>query len=119
MLNLIPNILTPMQKLFKYITILTVNGTFALFKANAATYCIFISAMPSVCNAIMVVCLLDKQLPLPSVPITTNVVNSIPAEGEMYSLQQYKIHFVSDLWQVDGFLMVLRFPPPIKQTTVI
>jgi hypothetical protein len=75
--------------------------------------------MSSVCNDIMVVCFLDKQLPLPSVPITTNVVNSIPAEGEMYSLQQYKIHFVSDLWQVDGFLMVLRFPPPIKQTTVI
>ena len=25
-----------MPKLFKYITILTVNGTFALFKANAA-----------------------------------------------------------------------------------
>jgi hypothetical protein len=53
--------------------------------------------MSSVCNDIMVVCFLDKQLPLPSVPITTNVVNSIPAEGEMYSLQQYKIHFVSDL----------------------
>ena len=108
-----------MPKLFQYITILTVNGTFALFKVNAATFCIFLSAMPSVCNAIMVVCLLDEQLPLPSVPITTNVVSSIPAEGEMYSLQQYMIHVVSDLWQVGDFLMVFRFPSPINLTAVI
>ena len=27
--------------------------------------------------------------------------------------------FVSDLWQVGGFLRVLRFPPPIKLTTTI
>jgi hypothetical protein len=26
------------------------------------------------------------------------------------------IKFVSDLWQVDGFFRVLRFPPPIKLT---
>jgi len=67
----------------------------------------------------MVVCLLDKQLPLPSEPITTNVLSSIPAEGEMSSLEQYMIHVVSDLWQVDSFLRVLRFPPPIKLTAVI
>jgi len=83
-----------MPKLFKYITILTVNGTFALFKVQCK--CCYILHI-SKCNAIMVVCLLDKQLPLPSVPITTNVVSSIPAEGEMYSLQQYMIYFVSDL----------------------
>jgi len=29
------------------------------------------------------------------------------------------IKFVSDLWQVDGFLRVLRFPPPIKLTATI
>jgi hypothetical protein len=28
------------------------------------------------------------------------------------------IKFVSDLWQVNGFLRVPRFPPPIKLTTV-
>ena len=39
--------------------------------------------------------------------------------GEMYSLQHYVIQFVSDLWQVGGFLRVLRFLPPIKLTTTI
>jgi hypothetical protein len=33
--------------------------------------------------------------------------------------QHYVIKFVSDLRQVDGFLRVLRFPPPIKLTTTI
>jgi hypothetical protein len=32
------------------------------------------------------------------------------------SIQHYVIKFVSDLWQVCGFLRVLRFPPPIKLT---
>jgi hypothetical protein len=34
----------------------------------------------------------------------------------IYSIQHYVIKFVSDLWQVSGFLRVLRFPPPIKLT---
>ena len=38
---------------------------------------------------------------------------------EVYSIQHYVIKFVSDLWQVCGFLGVLRFPPPIKLTTTI
>jgi hypothetical protein len=32
---------------------------------------------------------------------------------------QHYVKFVSDLWQVGGFLQVLRFPPPIKLTTTI
>ena len=28
--------------------------------------------------------------------------------------QHYVIKFVSDLWQIGGFLRVLRFPPPMK-----
>ena len=48
------------------------------------------------------------------VPITTKVVNLNPAHGKVYSIQHYVIKFVSDLWQVSGFLLVLRFPPPIK-----
>ena len=45
-------------------------------------------------------------------PITTNVVSSNPAKGEVYlAIQHYVIKFVSDLRQVDGFLRVLRFPP--------
>ena len=35
------------------------------------------------------------------------------------SIQHYVIKFVSDLRQVSGFLQVLRFPPPIKQTATI
>ena len=46
----------------------------------------------------------------PSVPITTKVVSSI---------QHYVLKFVSDLRQVDGFLRVLRFPPPMKLTAKI
>ena len=34
-------------------------------------------------------------------------------------VQHYVIKFVSDLWQVGGFLRVLRFPPPIKMTATI
>jgi hypothetical protein len=37
--------------------------------------------------------------------------------GEVNSIQHYVIKFVSDLQQVDGFLRVLWFPPPIKLTT--
>jgi hypothetical protein len=48
------------------------------------------------------------------VPITTNVVSSNPAHGEVYSIQHYVINFVIDLRQVGDFLRVLRFSPPIK-----
>ena len=34
--------------------------------------------------------------------------------GEVYPIQHYVIKFVSNLWQVGGFLRVLRFLPPIK-----
>ena len=44
-----------------------------------------------------------------SVPITTNVVSLNLTHGEVYSLH-YVIKFVSDLWQVCGFLWLLRFP---------
>ena len=39
--------------------------------------------------------------------------------GEMYSIQHYVIKLVSDMWQAGGFLLVLRFPPPIKLTATI
>ena len=50
-----------------------------------------------------------------SVHITTKVVSSNPAHGEVYSIQ-YVIKFVSDLRQVDGFL---RFSPSIELTATI
>ena len=59
-----------------------------------------------------------SKLPVLSVPITTNV-SSNPRLGEMYSKQHYVIEFVSDLWQVGGFLRVLWFPPPLKLTATI
>ena len=34
-------------------------------------------------------------------------------------MQHYMIKFVSVLWQVDGFLRVLRFPSSIKLTAKI
>jgi hypothetical protein len=39
--------------------------------------------------------------------------------GEVYSIQHYVIKFVTDLRQIGGFLLVLRFPPPIKLTAMI
>ena len=59
------------------------------------------------------------QLPMQSVPITTNVVSSNLAHDQVYSIQHYVITFVSDLRQVAGFLRVLCFPPPIKLTATI
>jgi hypothetical protein len=80
---------------------------------------------------IVIVLLLDLQLPIQSAPITTNVVRSNPAHG---SVQHYVIKFINDLRQVSGFspvspqvikftsclpmvggsLLVLRLLPPLK-----
>jgi len=54
-----------------------------------------------------------------SVPITTNVLSSNPAQAWYTQIQHYVIEFVSDLRQVYGFLWVLWFPPPIKLTASI
>jgi hypothetical protein len=51
--------------------------------------------------------------------ITTNVVSSNPALGEVHSIQHYVIKFVSDLRQIGGFLRVFQFPPPTKLTATI
>ena len=39
---------------------------------------------------------------------------SNPIHGEVYSIQHYVIKFVSDLWQVCGFLRVHWLPSPIN-----
>jgi hypothetical protein len=53
-------------------------------------------------------------------PITTKVVSSNPAHGEVCSMQLqkkvYVIKFVSDMWRVGG---VLWFSPLIKLTATI
>jgi hypothetical protein len=56
------------------------------------------------------------QLSMQSVHITTKIVSSNPAHGEVYSIQHYVIKFVSDLRQFGGFLRVFPFPAPIKLT---
>jgi hypothetical protein len=53
-----------------------------------------------------VIVVLDFQLPVQLVPITTNV-SSNPIHGEVYWIQHYEIKFVSDLRQVSGFHRVL------------
>ena len=57
---------------------------------------------------VVIVWLLDLQLPMQSVPITTKVMTSNPGHGEVYSIQHYVIRFVSDLLQIGGFLLILR-----------
>jgi len=42
------------------------------------------------------------------VPITTKVVSSNPAHGEVYSIQHYRIKFVRELQQVGGFLSIVE-----------
>jgi hypothetical protein len=61
----------------------------------------------------------DRMVPVQLVPITTKIVSSNRAHGEVYSIQHYVIKFVSDLRQVGGFLRVFLFPPPIKLTATI
>jgi hypothetical protein len=70
---------------------------------------------------VVIVWQLDLQLPMQSVPtrITTKVVSPNPAHGEVYWMQHYVNKFVSDLRHNGVFLLVLRFPPLIKQTATI
>ena len=51
-----------------------------------------------------------------SVHATTDAVSSNLDHGEVYNIV---MTFVSDLRQVGGFLLILRFPPPIKLTATI
>ena len=65
-------------------------------------------------GAVVIVSLLDLQLHVQSVSITTKVVSSKPVHGKVSSIQYYVTKVVSDLRQDGGFHRVLRFPPPIK-----
>jgi hypothetical protein len=47
---------------------------------------------------------LDLELPMQSVPITTNVVSSRPAHDEVYSIQVHMNKWVNYFRQVSGFL---------------
>ena len=54
------------------------------------------------------------QLSMQSEHITTKVMSSNPAHGEVYSIQHYVVKFVGDLRQFGGFFRILQFPPSIK-----
>ena len=58
----------------------------------------------------VIVWLLDLQLPMLSVTITTDVRISIRGRG----VQHYVIEFVTYMRRISGFLRVFRFPPPRK-----
>ena len=62
--------------------------------------------------------ILQTNVGVPSLPICVSVSKN-PAHGEVYSIQHYVIKFVSDLWQVGGFLWVHLFPPTIILATTI
>ena len=50
---------------------------------------------------------------------TTYAISGYLESGSGRGIQHYVIKFVSELWQVSGFLWVLRFPPPVKLTATI
>jgi hypothetical protein len=54
----------------------------------------------------------DLQLPVQSVPITTETLSSNPTHGVVYSIQHFVIKFVSDLqlvFKVGGFWFLTPF----------
>ena len=88
-------------------------GLIILFNLNRSIWSTQLITQNLSRGAVMVVIVwwLDLQLPMQSVPITTEVVSLNPVHGEVYSIQHYVIMFVSDLRQGAGFLRVLWFPP--------
>ena len=63
---------------------------------------------------VVIILQLVLQLSMQSMPITTNVVNSNPAHGKVYSIQHYVTKCVSDLRQVSGFLRGTPVSPTNK-----
>ena len=60
-----------------------------------------------------------NNLPMQSVPITTEVLSSNPVNGEVFWMQHYVIMFFSTFQQFGWFLQVLQCPPPIKLTITV
>ena len=67
----------------------------------------------------MIVTVSQLHLPMHVIPIIAQGVSFTLVHGEVYSIQLYVIKFVTELWQVGGFLMIVYFPPPVKGTTTI
>ena len=71
------------------------------------------------CGHDMIVWLLDLQLLVHSVTITTKNESLKQAHEEEYLIPHYVVKFVRDLRQVCGFIQVFRFPPSNKLTSTI
>jgi hypothetical protein len=65
-------------------------------------------------NNVVAMVVQDLQVHVHSVPLTTKVVCSNHAHGEIYSILHYVIKFISDLQQVGDFFRIFRFSPPIN-----
>ena len=59
---------------------------------------------------VVIVCYVNLLLSVLSVPITTTLVKSNIAHGEVYSIHLYVINFTSDMLQVDGFRWRYFYP---------
>ena len=44
---------------------------------------------------------------------TTCAISVYHSHGKVYTIQLYVITFVNNLWQVDDFLRILRFPDKV------
>ena len=104
----------PLSKLAGFMEMVSIiNINFIDWYHKPEQTCQFINTYKQ--GAVVIVWLLDLQLLMHSVPITTKVVSLNPVHGKVYSIRHYAIKFVSDR----GFLRVPQFPPPIQLTTTI
>ena len=66
---------------------------------------------------------MNLQLPVLSVPVTTNIASANPAHGDEYSIQQCEIMFVSNLHKVKSPLGLVLYcylnMPTINKTYLI
>ena len=108
----------PSYPVNKYILLHTLEHSIRLtmnFSGNKQSFlpssqpCVIYILLPGAI-VVMIVLLLDLQSPVQSVPITTKVVSSNHAHGEVYSIQHYVIKFASGN---------LRFLASIKLTATI
>jgi hypothetical protein len=67
----------------------------------------------------VIVWLLDLQLPMQSVLITTNVVGSNPTRGQVYLKQHYVIKFVSELQHFSVFFQAVNWNSYQHQTVFL
>ena len=85
-------------------------GSLPVFLAMTSMLLIFLPF----CVLLVLFCTSSFCVLCPMLPVSLNCRN--PTHGEVYSIQQYMIKFVSDLQHIVGFL---RFHPQIKLSSTI